>query len=73
MDGPASVYHSQASCSLSPSPHAMMLATVILQESASFQANAPVGTGLEWLTLGSVLVPAVLLVFLVYWGAQETV
>ena len=53
--------------------HAMMLATVILQESASFQANAPVGTGLEWLTLGSVLVPAVLLVFLVYWGAQETV
>ena len=51
----------------------MMLATVILQESASFQAKAPVGTGLEWLTLGSVLVPAVLLVFLVYWGAQETV
>ena len=53
--------------------HAMMLATVLLQESASFQANAPVGTGIEWLTLGSVLVPAVLLVFLVYWGAQETV
>ena len=51
----------------------MMLATVILQEAASFQASAPIGTGLEWLTLSSVLVPAVLLVFLVYWGAQETV
>ena len=51
----------------------MMLAIVILQRSASFQANAPVGTELEWLTLSSILVPAVLLVFLVYWGAQETV
>jgi hypothetical protein len=51
----------------------MVLAVTVLQETASFQANAPVGTGLEWLTLGSVVVPAVLLVFLVYWGAQETV
>jgi len=51
----------------------MTLAATILQASASFQANAPAGTGLEWLTLGSILIPAVLLVFLVYWGAQETV
>lgn len=52
---------------------AMVLATAILQETASFQSNAPAGTGLEWLTVGSVLLPAVLLVVLVYWGAQETV
>lgn len=51
----------------------MILATTILQASTSFQANAPAGTGLEWLTIGSVLIPAILLVFLVYWGAQETV
>jgi len=51
----------------------MILAASILQTSTSFQANAPVGTGLEWLTLGSILIPAVLLVVLVYWGAQETV
>jgi hypothetical protein len=51
----------------------MVLAAAMLQETATFQANAPVGTGLEWLTLGSVLIPGVLLVILVYWGAQETV
>jgi hypothetical protein len=51
----------------------MTSATTVLQETATFQANAPVGTGLEWLTVGSVVVPAVLLVVLVYWGAQETV
>lgn len=51
----------------------MIVAAALLQNSASFQAHAPVGTGLEWLTLGSILIPAVLLVFLVYWGAQETV
>jgi hypothetical protein len=51
----------------------MILAATPLQESASFLSNAPAGTGLEWLTLGSILIPAVLLVFLVYWGAQETV
>ena len=51
----------------------MILAASILQKTISFQANAPVGTGLEWLTVGSVLLPAVLLVVLVYWGEQETV
>ena len=52
---------------------AMVLVATILQQATSFQANAPVGTGLEWLTIGSVLLPAILLVFLVYWGASETV
>lgn len=56
-----------------PPPPAMVLAAALLQRTAAFQANAPSGTGLEWLTIVSLLLPAVLLVFLVYWGAQETV
>jgi len=51
----------------------MVLASAFLQRTAAFQANAPAGTGLEWLTIASILLPAVLLVALVYWGAQETV
>ena len=51
----------------------MILAATIFQASTSFQTDAPLGTGLEWMTLGAILIPAVLLVFLVYWGAQETV
>jgi len=51
----------------------MMLVLALLQRAASFQANAPVGTGIEWLTLAALFVPAVLLVMLVYWGASETV
>lgn len=51
----------------------MILAAALLQNAASFQANAPVGTGIEWLTLAAVFVPAVLLVVLVYWSAEETV
>jgi hypothetical protein len=51
----------------------MILATTVLQEAATSQANASTGTGLEWLTVGSVVIPAVLLVVLVYWGARETV
>lgn len=45
----------------------------VLQRSGAFQSGAPAGTGLEWLTIASVLVPAVLLVFLVYLGSQRTV
>ena len=51
----------------------MMLPIALLQRAASFQADAPVGTGIEWLTLAAIFAPAVLLVVLVYWGAQETV
>ncbi|MFB6273244.1 MAG: hypothetical protein ABEL51_10160 [Salinibacter sp.] len=51
----------------------MFLALWISQTSAAFDATAPTGTGLEWLTVGSILVPAVLLVVLVYLGAEETV
>jgi hypothetical protein len=52
---------------------AMILNPALLQTAVSFQADAPSGTGLEWLTIASVVVPAVVLVALVYWGAQETV
>ncbi len=51
----------------------MMLAATVLQNAVSFQANAPSGTGLEWLTLAAIILPAVLLVALVYWGGQQTV
>jgi ABC-type arginine transport system permease subunit len=51
----------------------MMLIPALLQAAASFQADAPQGTGLEWLTIAAIGVPAVVLVALVYWGAQETV
>lgn len=37
------------------------------------QSNAPSGTGDEWLTIFSVLVPAVLLIVLVYLGSRKTV
>lgn len=55
---------------LVPTP-AMMLIPALLHAAVSFQADAPHGTGLEWLTIASVVVPAVVLVALVYWGAQE--
>ncbi|WP_198598570.1 hypothetical protein [Salinibacter altiplanensis] len=51
----------------------MALAPALLQTAAQFQANAPVGMGIEWLTLAALFVPAVFLVVLVYWGAQTTV
>lgn len=40
---------------------------VLLQQSTPIRANASsVGTGLEWMTLASVLIPALILIFLVY-------
>jgi len=50
-----------------------MALALLAQKAASFQADAPVGIGIEWLTLAAVIVPAVLLVALVYWGVQETI
>ncbi|MFB6273345.1 MAG: hypothetical protein ABEL51_10680 [Salinibacter sp.] len=51
----------------------MPLTFLMLQTSIVFDASAPTGTGLEWLTVASIAVPAVLLVVLVYLGAEETV
>lgn len=51
----------------------MTLLVMLLQRSAAFQADAPTGTGLEWLTVWALVIPAVLLVLLVYLGARTTV
>ena len=42
-------------------------------QSVAFGATAPSGTGLEWMTLAALLIPALLLVVLVYVGAEKTV
>lgn len=49
----------------------MLLLPAILQQSTAFQSDATLGTGLEWLTIGSILVPAVLLIVLVYFGSES--
>lgn len=46
---------------------------MLLLQSAPFQSGAPLGTGLEWLTVASVLVPALVLIALVYQGRHTTV
>ncbi len=46
---------------------------LLLQRTASFGADAPLGTGLEWMTVAAVAVPAFLLVALVYLGQKDTV
>jgi hypothetical protein len=40
---------------------------------STFVTDAPLGTGLEWMTIASVIVPAVLIVVLTYLGRQQTV
>jgi hypothetical protein len=44
-----------------------------LQRTVSFGADAPLGTSLEWMTIAAVVLPAVLLVVLVYVGRRDTV
>lgn len=43
------------------------------QRAAAFSSGAPLGTGLEWMTVAAVVLPAVLLVALVYIGSRDTV
>ncbi len=43
----------------------------LLQEAPSTYASAP--TGLEWMVVGSIVVPAVLLVAIIYLGSKSTV
>lgn len=50
-----------------------MLLLSLLQRSAAFLPDAPTGTGLEWMTIAAVVVPAVLLVALVWVGRRKTV
>lgn len=46
---------------------------VLIQQTAAFATDAPVGTGLEWMTLAAVIVPAVVLIALVFAGRDGTV
>jgi hypothetical protein len=50
-----------------------LLLTLLLQRAAAFSSGAPLGTGLEWMTVAAVVLPAALLVALVYAGSRNTV
>lgn len=47
-----------------------MAMLLLLQNAASYPS---VSTGLEWMTVASVVVPAILLVVLIYLGSKKTV
>ena len=42
------------------------------QRIAAFGVDAPLGTGLEWMTVAAVVLPALVLVILVYLGPSNT-
>lgn len=52
-----------------------ILSTVppMLQRTAAFAADASLGTGLEWMTVAAVIVPALVIIALVYLGSDVTV
>jgi len=45
----------------------------LTQKTALFGVEAPSGTGLEWMTVAALVVPAILLVVLVYVGQKQTI
>lgn len=45
----------------------------LLQRTAAFTTEAPLGTGLEWMTVAAVVLPAFVLIALVYLGSDGTV
>lgn len=51
------------------------LPTLVLfvQQTTDFTPGAPHGTGLEWMTIAAVVVPALLVVLLVYVGSRTAV
>ena len=51
----------------------MLLALLRSVQRLPLQPDAVLGTGLEWMTVGAVVVPALLLVLLAYLGQQNTV
>lgn len=51
----------------------LLLLLLLLQRAAAFGSGAPLGTGLEWMTIAAVVLPAALLVALVYLGSETTV
>lgn len=55
------------------SPLSLALLFPVAQRTALFATEAPSGTGLEWLTVGSLVVPAILLIVLIMLGMRRTV
>ncbi len=51
----------------------MSLLLSVLTLLAAAPADVSPGTGLEWMTVASVLVPTVLIIVLVYLGSKRTV
>lgn len=52
-------------------PAALLAFLALLQEAAPMPSSSP--TGLEWMVVASVVVPAVLLAVLIYLGSKTTV
>lgn len=51
----------------------MLELTLLLQSTTSSFNTAATGTGLEWMTIMSVVAPAVVLVAILYAGTKRTV
>ena len=51
----------------------LVLATSVPQRPGAFLPDAPSGTGLEWMTIMSVVVPALVIIGLVWAGSKQTV
>jgi hypothetical protein len=51
----------------------LVLATSVPQRPGAFLPDAPSGTGLEWMTIMSVVVPALVVIGLVWAGSKQTV
>ena len=54
-------------------PLLLALASALQQSSSASPSPASAPTGLEWMPIASVVVPAVLLVVLVWWGRRSRV
>jgi hypothetical protein len=46
--------------------------STLSQRAAAFGVDAPLGTGLEWMTVAAVVLPALVLVVLAYLGPGKT-
>jgi len=62
----------------SPQPTFVMMTLLaglspLLQRASAFGVDAPLGTGLEWMTVAAVVLPALVLVVLAYLGPGKTV
>jgi len=51
----------------------LVFATSVPQRPGAFLPDAPSGTGLEWMTIMSVVVPALVIIGLVWAGSKQTV